>query len=116
MKLSGLILILFFSAASLFAQTSGGLTGRVTDSTGAALPGVTVEAKSPSLQGTRTVVTESDGAYRLALLPPGEYTVQFNLSGFAPLTRNRITVALGKDTALDATLRPAAVAEMGGAL
>jgi len=111
MKRSGLILVLSLFALPLFAQTSGGIVGKVMDATGAALPGVTVEAKSPSLQGTRTAVSESDGGYRFALLPPGEYSVNFNLSGFATLVRNNIVVALGKDSTLDATLRLASVTE-----
>ncbi|HEV8657640.1 MAG TPA: TonB-dependent receptor [Thermoanaerobaculia bacterium] len=106
-----LALSLVLIAATLSAQTTGGLIGKVTDSTGAAVPGVTVEARSPALQGTRTTVTETDGGYRFALLPPGQYSVAFNLSGFATETRNRVVVALGKDSTLDVTLRPAAVSE-----
>lgn len=111
MKRFGFVLSLVFSATSLLAQTSGGMVGRITDATGAALPGVTVEAKSPALQGTRTAVSEVDGDYRFVLLPPGEYSVRFNLSGFAPQMKSGVVVALGKDSTLDATLRPASVSE-----
>ena len=109
MKRSGLILVLSLFALPLFAQTSGGIVGKVMDATGATLPGVTVEAKSPSLQGIRTTVSESDGGYRFALLPPGQYSVRFDLSGFAPIVRNDVVVSLGKDSTLDVTLRPASV-------
>ena len=101
--------LLFATAA--FAQTTGGLIGKVIDTTGAALPGVTVEAKSPSVQGTRSTVTDVTGTYRLALLPPGEYSVEFHLEGFAPTARRSVVVSLGKDTATDITLRPAAMSE-----
>ncbi len=111
MKRSGLILVLLLSSTSLFAQTSGGIVGRISDSTGAALPGVTVEAKSPALQGTRTTVSEAGGDYRFVLLPPGEYAISYSLSGFAPLAKSGVVVALGKDSTLDITMRPAAVAE-----
>src|SRR6476660_7296516 len=111
MKRFGLILVLLFSATTLFAQTSGGIVGKITDATGASLPGVTIEAKSVALQGTRTTVSETDGGYRFALLPPGEYSVGFTLSGFAPMMRSHVVVALGKDSTLDVVLRPAAVAE-----
>ncbi len=56
--------------AGAAAQTTGGIVGRVTDEGGGSLPGVTVEAASPALQGTRTAVTDRTGAYRLTLLPP----------------------------------------------
>ena len=63
-----------------FSQTTGTIEGTVTDASGGALPGVTVEATSPNLQGTRTAVTGSDGHYRFASLPPGDYKVTGNLS------------------------------------
>ena len=94
---------------SLFAQTTGSLSGKVVDSTGAALPGVTIEARSPALQGTRTTNSVADGSYRLALLPPGEYSVSFRLEGLAPEQRRGVQVSLGRDSTLDAILKPAAV-------
>src|SRR6266550_1665234 len=106
---------LFLAAAFLLActplvaQTTGDLEGKVTDSTGAALPGVTIEARSRALQGTRSVSTGFDGTYRFALLPPGDYTVTFKLEGLAPETRKNVTVSLGKDTSLDVTMKPAAM-------
>ena len=97
--------------AGVFAQTTGGLVGKVIDTTGAALPGVTVEARSPAVQGTRTTITDVTGDYRVALLPPGEYSVDFKLDGFAPTVRKTVVVALGKDTTINVTLRPAAMSE-----
>src|SRR6266496_6281934 len=58
-----------------FAQTTGDITGTVTDTSGAALPGVTCTATSPSLQGSRTAVTSNSGNYRIATVPPGTYKV-----------------------------------------
>ena len=104
------VLVLLVSAAA-FAQTTGGLVGKVVDTTGGALPGVTVEAKSPSVQGTRNTVSDITGTYRLALLPPGEYVVDFKLEGFAATARRNVIVSLGKDTTVDVTLRPAALSE-----
>ena len=110
LRLSLAVLILLVSATAI-AQTTGGLIGKVTDTTGAALPGVTVEAKSPSVQGTRTTVSDISGAYRLPLLPPGEYVVDFRLEGFAPVARKNVIVSLGKDSTVDITLRPASLSE-----
>lgn len=110
MRFSRVILpLLLFVSFSAFAQTTGGLVGTVADSSGASLPGVTVEARSPALQGVRTAVTAADGNYRFSLLPPGVYAVSFNLDSFAPETRKDVRVSLGKDTTLDAVLRPAAM-------
>src|SRR5437762_1318741 len=98
--------------ASALAQTTGSIAGRVDDSSGGSLPGVTVEAKSPSLQGSRVAETDLRGEYRLALLPPGLYTVSYKLEGFAPMTRRDVVVSLGKETTLDGALKPATSGEI----
>jgi hypothetical protein len=108
LALPSVFLLLTFSA---FAQTTGGLAGRVTDSTGASLPGVTVEARSPALQGVRTTTTDGEGLYRFAILPPGTYAVNFVLDGFGSESRGEVRVQLGKDSSIDVVLRPAAVSE-----
>src|SRR6476469_4973396 len=77
------------------AQTTGEIVGRVADEQGGGLPGVTVEARGPALQGSRSVVTDSTGAYRLVLLPPGSYTVTAVLQGFAQVQKT-VVVALAK--------------------
>ena len=104
-----LVLLLVLATGAL-AQTTGGIVGAVSDATGAALPGVTVEARSSALQGVRTSITEADGSYRFVLLPPGAYELRFTLDGFMSEGRN-VRVALGKDLPLDVTMRPAAVSE-----
>ena len=77
-------------AAPALAQIDQGrFTGTVTDAQGGVLPGVTVTAKSPSLMGVRTTVTEADGKYSIASLPSGPYELTFELSGFQTFTRAR---------------------------
>ncbi len=102
-----LLPFLLFATLPLAAQTTGSIAGRVGDSSGAALPGVTVEATSPALQGMRTGISDATGLYRLPLLPPGSYTVQFTLTGFAPKKDASVPVSLGKETTVDALLSPA---------
>ena len=87
------------------AQTTptGTIKGHVEDSQGGVLPGVTVTAASPSLQGTRTAVTSGNGDYILPFLPAGEYTLKFELSGFAPKVLN-LRVQLAETVPLNATL------------
>ncbi len=76
------------------AAAQATLAGEVKDSTGAVLPGVTVEAASPALAGkVRTAVTDGSGRYRIESLPPGSYTVTFSLAGFAPLTRAEVSAS-----------------------
>jgi hypothetical protein len=111
MRRSLLTLLLLVSTAA-FAQTTGSIGGRVSDSSGGAVPGVTVEAKSSAMQGTRIVLTDPTGAYHLLLLPPGDYAVAFRLEGFAAETRRAIPVSLDKATTLDITLKPSASAEI----
>ncbi|HEX4964312.1 MAG TPA: TonB-dependent receptor [Thermoanaerobaculia bacterium] len=104
------VVVFLAFAATLAAQTTGGIVGRVTDEAGGVLPGVTVEAKSPALQGLRTAVTDNTGSYRLTLLPPGDYVIVFTGQGFASETKQGVSVGLDKDATLNVSLR-AAVAE-----
>src|SRR6187402_503153 len=76
------------------AAAQATLTGEVKDSTGAVLPGVTVEAASPALtEKVRTAATDGSGRYRIDSLPPGTYAVTFSLSGFAPMKREAVVVS-----------------------
>src|ERR1700755_1227868 len=78
----------------LFAQAS--IAGVVRDSSGALLPGVTVEAASPALiEKSRTAVTDGEGEYRITDLRPGIYTVTFSLTGFGTAKREGITLNAG---------------------
>jgi hypothetical protein len=79
-------LLVLFLPSAVFAQAS--ITGVVKDSSGAILPGVTVEASSPELiEKVRTAVTDSDGRYRIVDLRAGTYTVTFSLTGFTTVRR-----------------------------
>ena len=79
------VAILLLPAAA-WAQSS--ITGVVRDTSGAVLPGVTVEANSPVLiEGSRAGVTDSQGLYRVPDLRPGVYTVTFTLPGFSSVRR-----------------------------
>src|SRR5215475_2550650 len=75
----------------LYAQAGAALTGAVTDTSGAVLPGVTVEARSPALiEQVRSAVTDETGRYRIVDLRPGTYNVTFALAGFASVLREGI--------------------------
>ncbi|HQQ78863.1 MAG TPA: TonB-dependent receptor [Thermoanaerobaculia bacterium] len=98
------VLLCALAASRATGQTTSSIVGRVADDAGVPLPGVTVEATSPALQGSGRAVTDAQGRYRLSLLPPGTYTVTFAISGFASEKQTNVVVALGRDTSLSADL------------
>src|SRR5436309_1728701 len=70
-----------------------GIAGVVTDTSGAVLPGVTVEAASPALiEKVRSAVTSSDGTYSIPDLRPGLYSVSFSLPGFSSVKRDGVNL------------------------
>ncbi|MBV9495191.1 MAG: TonB-dependent receptor [Acidobacteria bacterium] len=98
------LVLLLFAVPLVFAQTSrttGALTGIVTDAQNNPLPGVTVTVSSPQLQGTRSEVSDANGAYTLPLLPPGQYTVTAELAGLRSVTRDNVTVSLNQTTKIN---------------
>src|SRR4051812_31318714 len=106
-----LILALLIPTA-MFAQASGAaLSGRVSDESGAALPGVTITAVNTATGFTRTVVTASDGAYRFANLPVGTYEVTTDLSGFNPVLTRGVVLNVATDRTLNVSLKAASMKE-----
>ena len=94
------------------ALAQAAIAGVVTDGSGAVLPGVTVEASSPSLiEQTRTAVTDGSGQYRIEALRPGAYVVTFTLAGFTTVRREGIDVVGTATTTVSADLRVGAVTE-----
>ena len=80
---------LLVGSAGLAQTPTGTISGRVASPDGETLPGATVSVASPALQGVRTVVSSINGDYIVPLLPPGEYTVTFEMSGFETLKETR---------------------------
>jgi hypothetical protein len=100
-SIAALTLVLAFAAAvPAWAQgggasSTGTIQGLIRDSQGAVLPGVTVTATSPSMLGQQTTVSSETGNYRFPAVPPGTYTVTYELAGFNTLRREGIQIALG---------------------
>ena len=89
---AGLLLLPPLSSAQ--GTSTGIIAGSAKDSSGAVLPGVTVEASSPALiEKTRTTVTDSNGEYRIIELRPGAYTVTFTLPGFNTFKRDGLQLS-----------------------
>jgi hypothetical protein len=108
------VLVLLFCVALMpaiaFGQQTGGIVGKVVGTDSLVIPGVTVEARSDVLPAPRVTVTGSVGEYRLPALPPGAYTVTFELSGMAKVTK-QIQVQLAQDATLNATMSVGGVTE-----
>src|SRR5215813_7367468 len=98
--------------AVAFAQASPSLAGVAKDSSGAVLPGVTVEASSSALiEKTRSVVTDSAGQYKIVDLRPGTYTLTFSLTGFSTVKREGLELTGGGTTTVNADLKVGALEE-----
>ena len=104
-------LLVAFATTPAFAQTTGQIIGTIVDAQGGVLPGVTVTATSPQLQGSRTAVTDGSGTFRFPTLPPGTYAIKANLSGFQDAAQENITVSLDKSVALSLKMAVAGVSQ-----
>ena len=106
----------FAGAATAYAQgggasSTGTIQGRVSDAQGAVLRSVTVTAISPSAMGAQTTATGETGNYRFPALPPGTYSLAYELTGFTRVRREGIQIALGFTATVNVELAPAALNE-----
>jgi hypothetical protein len=107
----GLILPCTSAAQGGGASSTGTIQGRVSDSSGAMLPGVTVTASSPSMIGTQTQVTNENGSFRFPAVPPGVYELTFELAGFRTVKRDGVQISLGFTANVNAELALATLQE-----
>src|SRR2546423_12250645 len=88
---AGVALFALLTSGTASAQQASGIAGTVRDASGGVLPGVSVEASSPALiERVRVAVTDGEGRYTAANLPPGTYAGTFPLQGFSTLPREGI--------------------------
>jgi hypothetical protein len=94
------------AGVSAQGATQAAITGIVKDTSGAVLPGVTVEASSSALiEKERTAVTDETGRFRIVSLPPGIYSVTFTLTGFSPVRREGLELAGSFTATVNADLK-----------
>ena len=109
-RLVGALALAVLVPSAAYAQAS--LTGVVRDTSGAVLPGVTVEAASPALiEKVRTAVTDGNGRFQIVDLRPGTYTVTFSLAGFNAVRREGVVLSGSGVTSVDGELRVGALEE-----
>src|SRR3954447_4776542 len=103
----------FFVPGTSNAQDRAAIAGAVKDSSGAVMPGVTVEASSPALiEKTRSVVTDRGGQYKIVDLPPGTYEVSFTLAGFKTVKRGNDIIEGSFTPTVNAELQVGALTEV----
>ena len=108
-RVGGLVCVAMFAAVAVSAQDfRGAISGRVTDTSNAVLPGATVTATNTATNQSTTSVANSDGLYNLPFLTPGTYNVVSELTGFKKLERQGVEVRVGDRLTIDIHL------ELGG--
>src|SRR5258706_1869034 len=105
-SIAALLFALISVAAPATAQTTNGvISGIISDAQGGVLPGVTVTARNAETGLMRTVVTEGDGRFRLAALPPGRYEVKAELAGFGAVDVPPMTLTTGTEITRNVTMQ-----------
>src|SRR5688572_1926418 len=89
------------SVTGASAQTGGTLQGTIVDDQGLALPGATITFTNVDTGFSRSDVTDAQGRYRAAALPPGVYQLKADLSGFASAVRDRVPLTLGQELTIN---------------
>ncbi len=107
-----ILLALLISSAAFSQQLqTGTVRGTVTDDTGVPLPGVNITAEGPSLIGSASDISDGEGLYRLPALPPGTYTITFELPGFKTVLQKDFTVRVGRTVKVSITMEVATIEE-----
>jgi hypothetical protein len=103
------LFVLFSSGVALAQETTGTLSGRVTDAQTLPVPGATVTVTGP--QGVKIIVTDADGRFAAPFLTPGPYDVRVELQGFKAVERKNVEVALGQTVSLPISMEVGALSE-----
>ncbi len=109
--LAALLALIGGVPASLAQERFGGLSGTVTDTSKAPVPGATITITNTQTNASRTTVSGSDGSYRIPDLDPGRYNVTVELQGFQKASAENVLVLLGKTFSVNVELKPGGVSE-----
>src|ERR671913_887729 len=100
----GVFAMMLMTATGAWAQATAELNGRVTDESGAVLPGVSVTATQTQTGFTRTDVTDATGSYVMPNLPVGPYRLEVSLQGFRSYVQTGIVLQVGATPTINAVL------------
>lgn len=103
--------VLALAPVGLAQRTTGTLAGRLSDESGAALPGVAVTLRGAGVAGAPSTTSNEKGDYRFTALPPGSYEVSFALAGFRSVKRTAVRVTVGATTEENQTLALSALTD-----
>ena len=103
--------LLLCGCGTAFAQATATINGRIVDSGGAVLPGVTVTVTNAATGAARNTVTNAEGLYTVPALPPATYSVRAELSGFGPQSRNTVELLTGTTLTVDFQMSVAGIQE-----
>jgi hypothetical protein len=105
------ICALVLSSPAFAQQTTGNISGRITDDQNAAVPGVTVTGRNSETGFVRTSVTDGEGIYRLTAMPVGTYDITAELQGFSKVDSKGIVLSVGQTLDIPVTLKVASLSE-----
>jgi hypothetical protein len=107
------LLCLFAICPMTFAQvTNASLTGEITDSSGAVLPGVLIQVQNTATNATQTAETNTSGVYLVAPLNPGSYKISVEKKGFNKIIQTGITLTVGQAATLNIVLKVGDIQEI----
>ena len=106
-----LLSVLLLSGAVMAQESTASVTGRITDTSRAALPGATIQVRNVDTNEVRTVHSNSSGEYTVSELPVGVYEVTINAPGFKQLREDKLELAVGQSARVDAQLQIGTVNE-----
>lgn len=109
--LAALLALIGGVPASLAQERFGGLSGTVTDTSKAPVPGATITITNTQTNASRTTVSGADGSYRIPDLDPGRYNVTVELQGFQKASAENVLVLLGKTFSVNVELKPGGISE-----
>ncbi len=110
-RLLTVVILLASSVVTGRAQTQGGITGTVTDSSGATVPGATVTVTNTATHGTRNTTTNAEGLYSFPAVPPGSYELKVELQGFKTVEILAFKVDVQQTVREDVTLQVGTLGE-----
>lgn len=102
---------LMVSCAAIWAQSAARINGRVTDATGAVIPGAEIRVTQTDTNAVRTTTSGEDGSYVLADLPIGPYTLDARKEGFTKYRQSGIVLQVGSNPTIDVPLSVGNVTE-----